>query len=54
MKEQNQGIENPMAILAGDKKRLLYILDLVETQHKLAKKHYELWKELLKNLNEEE
>lgn len=37
----------------NDNKRLLEILELVESQYKLAKKHYELWKDLLHKLTKE-
>jgi hypothetical protein len=33
--------------LLDDDKRLLQILELVESQYKLATRHYELWKNLL-------
>jgi len=39
--------------LNQDNKRLLEILELVESQYKLATKHYELWKNLLNTLAED-
>lgn len=39
--------------LLTDHKSLLEILELVESQHKLAAKHYELWKNLLHQLTKE-
>lgn len=40
-------------LLIDDNKRLLEILELVESQYKLATKHYELWKNLLTTLTKE-
>lgn len=39
--------------LNKDHKMLLEILELVESQYKLATKHYELWKNLLNKLTKE-
>lgn len=44
--DDNEEIRN-IPLLNKDKRKLLEILELVESQYKLATKHYELWKDLL-------
>lgn len=51
-RDDEQEIRN-IPLLNNDNKRLLEILELVESQYKLAKKHYELWKDLLNKLTKE-